>query len=96
MEETKRCKMKDKAVVSIRLQNILMQLRKCCNHPYLLEYPLDPVTKNFKVDEDIVRLSGKMRVLDRMLVELKKRGHKVYYVDFCMVEISAGEKGFPS
>eukprot|EP00794_Sanderia_malayensis_P013930 gene13930-15382_t len=65
------------SVVSIKMQNILMQLRKCCNHPYLLEYPLDPVTQNFKVDEDVINVSGKMRVLDRMLAELKKRGHKV-------------------
>ena len=35
--------------VTIRLQNIMMQLRKCCNHPYLLEYPLDRATGEFKV-----------------------------------------------
>eukprot|EP00048_Salpingoeca_helianthica_P011743 m.169752 g.169752 ORF g.169752 m.169752 type:complete len:87 (-) comp15271_c0_seq53:998-1258(-) len=28
------------ADVHVRLQNILMQLRKVCNHPYLVEYPL--------------------------------------------------------
>ncbi|XP_071945077.1 lymphocyte-specific helicase-like isoform X2 [Antedon mediterranea] len=65
------------SVVNIKLQNIVMQLRKCCNHPYLLEYPLDPVTQQFKVDEDLVKSCGKLLVLERMLPELKKRGHKV-------------------
>ncbi|XP_060070965.1 lymphoid-specific helicase-like [Ylistrum balloti] len=63
--------------VTIKLLNVVMQLRKCCNHPYLLEYPLDPGTGNFKVDEDVIRKSGKMLLLDRMLKELKVRGHKV-------------------
>lgn len=30
-----------------------------------------------KVDEDLVKNSGKFLLLDRMLPELKKRGHKV-------------------
>ncbi|XP_033733127.1 lymphoid-specific helicase-like [Pecten maximus] len=63
--------------VTIKLRGVMMQLRKCCNHPYLLEYPLDPDTGNFKVDEDIVKKSGKMLLLDRMLKELKSRDHKV-------------------
>ena len=66
-----------KAEVTIKLNNILMQLRKCCNHPYLLEYPLDSATMQYRVDEDVVRTSGKMVVLDQLLPELKKRGHKV-------------------
>ncbi|NWH64679.1 HELLS helicase, partial [Geococcyx californianus] len=63
--------------VNLKLQNIMMLLRKCCNHPYLIEYPLDPATQQFKVDEDLVKNSGKFLLLDRMLPELKKRGHKV-------------------
>ncbi|EGD74893.1 hypothetical protein PTSG_07121 [Salpingoeca rosetta] len=30
------------AEINVSMQNILMQLRKCCNHPYLLKYPLTP------------------------------------------------------
>lgn len=30
------------SVVTVSMQNMVMQLRKCCNHPYLLEYPLSP------------------------------------------------------
>uniref|UniRef100_A0A8D0HMG2 Proliferation-associated SNF2-like protein n=1 Tax=Sphenodon punctatus TaxID=8508 RepID=A0A8D0HMG2_SPHPU len=63
--------------INLKLQNIMMLLRKCCNHPYLIEYPLDPATQQFKVDEDLVRNSGKFLLLDRMLPELVKRGHKV-------------------
>ncbi|XP_034993732.1 lymphoid-specific helicase isoform X1 [Zootoca vivipara] len=63
--------------INLKLQNIMMLLRKCCNHPYLIEYPLDAATQQFKVDEDLVKSSGKFLLLDRMLPELKKRGHKV-------------------
>uniref|UniRef100_A0A2K6QWP2 Helicase, lymphoid specific n=1 Tax=Rhinopithecus roxellana TaxID=61622 RepID=A0A2K6QWP2_RHIRO len=63
--------------VNLKLQNIMMLLRKCCNHPYLIEYPIDPVTQEFKIDEELVTNSGKFLILDRMLPELKRRGHKV-------------------
>ncbi|KAI9684453.1 MAG: hypothetical protein M1829_002263 [Trizodia sp. TS-e1964] len=58
-----------------RLLNIVMQLRKCCNHPYLFEgaEPGPPYT----TDEHIVENSGKMAMLDRLLVRLKKQGSRV-------------------
>jgi len=61
-----------------RLQNILMQLRKCCNHPYLFEWPLNDAGEE-QVDEILVEASGKMQLLDRILNELIKvqGGHKV-------------------
>ncbi|XP_026165837.1 lymphoid-specific helicase isoform X3 [Mastacembelus armatus] len=65
------------AEINLKLQNILMLLRRCCNHPYLVEYPLDPVTQEFKIDEQLVQSSGKFLILDRLLPALKKRGHKV-------------------
>lgn len=63
-------------MVTIRMQNIMMQLRKCCNHPYLLEYPLTE-SGDYKIDEDLVQTCGKMKLLDAMLAELKLRKHKV-------------------
>ena len=54
-----------------------MQLRKVCNHPYLLEYPLIPETQQYRIDEEIVSSCGKFLVLDRMLPALKKKQHKV-------------------
>ncbi|KAM5141238.1 lymphoid-specific helicase [Mantella aurantiaca] len=65
------------AEVNLKMRNIMMLLRKCCNHPYLIEYPLDPVTQEFKVDKELIKSSGKFLILDRMLPEMKKRGHKV-------------------
>ncbi|MED6292679.1 hypothetical protein CHARACLAT_002843 [Characodon lateralis] len=65
------------AEVHLKLQNVLMLLKRCCNHPYLVEYPLDPATQEFKIDEQLVQTSGKLLILDRLLPALKKRGHKV-------------------
>lgn len=58
-----------------RLLNIVMQLRKCCNHPYLFEgaEPGPPYT----TDEHIIFNAGKMVMLDRLLVRLKKAGSRV-------------------
>ncbi len=57
-----------------RLMNLLMQLRKVCNHPYLLsgEDGYDPSD----VDA-MVSMSGKLVVLDRILPKLKTDGHRV-------------------
>lgn len=35
--------------INLKLQNVLMLLKRCCNHPYLIEYPLDPATGEYKV-----------------------------------------------
>ena len=66
-----------RSALNIRMTNILMLLRKCCNHPYLLECPLEDGTLLRKVDEKLVTCSGKMLLLDRMLPDLKQQGHKV-------------------
>nr|XP_057933194.1 lymphoid-specific helicase isoform X2 [Doryrhamphus excisus]XP_057933195.1 lymphoid-specific helicase isoform X2 [Doryrhamphus excisus]XP_057933196.1 lymphoid-specific helicase isoform X2 [Doryrhamphus excisus] len=65
------------AQINLKMQNILMLLKRCCNHPYLVEYPLDPATQEFKIDEQLVQSSGKFLILDRLLPALKERGHKV-------------------
>lgn len=58
-----------------RLLNIVMQLRKCCNHPYLFEgaEPGPP----FTTDEHLVFNAGKMIVLDKLLKKLKANGSRV-------------------
>lgn len=58
-----------------RLLNIVMQLRKCCNHPYLFEgaEPGPPYT----TDEHLVYNAGKMAVLDKLLARLQKEGSRV-------------------
>ena len=58
-----------------RLLNIVMQLRKCCNHPYLFEgaEPGPPYT----TDEHLVYNSGKMLILDQILARMKEEGSRV-------------------
>ncbi|KAK2909300.1 hypothetical protein QQF64_000587 [Cirrhinus molitorella] len=59
----------------MRLLNVLMQLRKCCNHPYLFDgaEPGPPYT----TDLHLVVNSGKMVVLDKLLPKLKEQGSRV-------------------
>jgi len=61
----------------MKLQNAVMQLRKVCSHPFLFDWPIDPETRELVLGEELVNASGKMMVLDRLLRELFKRGHKV-------------------
>ncbi|KAH7082974.1 SNF2 family N-terminal domain-containing protein [Paraphoma chrysanthemicola] len=58
-----------------RLLNIVMQLRKCCNHPYLFEgaEPGPPYT----TDEHLVNNAAKMVMLDRLLKRMKAQGSRV-------------------
>ncbi|KAJ2005841.1 chromatin remodeling complex Adenosinetriphosphatase [Coemansia thaxteri] len=58
-----------------RLLNIVMQLRKCCNHPYLFDgaEPGPPYT----TDEHLVYNSGKMAILDQLLKRCKEQGSRV-------------------
>jgi SNF2 family DNA or RNA helicase len=64
-------------VNNMKLQNTIMQLRKVCSHPFLFDWPLDPMTQQPVMDEQLIDHSGKMMVLDRLLAELFKRKHKV-------------------
>ncbi|KAG8553692.1 hypothetical protein GDO81_003515 [Engystomops pustulosus] len=59
----------------MRLLNILMQLRKCCNHPYLFDgaEPGPPYT----TDTHLVYNSGKMVALDKLLRKLREQGSRV-------------------
>jgi ATP-dependent DNA helicase len=66
-----------KQVNNMKLQNTVMQLRKVCSHPFLFDWPLDQSTHQPILNEDLVNASGKMLVLDRLLDELFRRGHKV-------------------
>lgn len=59
------------------LKSRLMDMRKTCNHPYLIEYPLTEDGNFYRADEDMVDICGKLKVLDQMLDELEKRGHKI-------------------
>ncbi|KAG2456634.1 CHD1L protein, partial [Polypterus senegalus] len=57
-----------------RLLNILIQLRKCVNHPYLFD-GVEP--EPFEMGEHLVEASGKLHLLDKILGFLKDCGHRV-------------------
>ena len=62
------------------LLNIIGELKKCCNHPFLFE----SAEENYRGSEDdkgaavrLVVTSGKMSLLDKLLRKLKDTGHRV-------------------
>ncbi|KAK9973409.1 hypothetical protein ABG768_024144 [Culter alburnus] len=57
-----------------RLLNVLMQLRKCVDHPYLFD-GVEP--EPFEMGEHLVEASGKLSLLDTMLMYLQEGGHRV-------------------
>ncbi|OAF65727.1 hypothetical protein A3Q56_06564 [Intoshia linei] len=59
----------------IRLLNILMQLRKCCNHPYLFDGAEEGPP--FTTDQHIVNNCGKMVILEKLLEKIKKEGSRM-------------------
>lgn len=64
-----------RATASTSVQNIVMHLRKVCNHPYLFDgaEPGPP----FVEGEHLINNSGKLAVLDKLLRRLKEEGHRV-------------------
>uniref|UniRef100_A0AAQ6AF18 DNA helicase n=1 Tax=Amphiprion ocellaris TaxID=80972 RepID=A0AAQ6AF18_AMPOC len=69
------------------LLNTMMELRKCCNHPYLingaeekivaeLREVYDPMAPDFHL-QALIRSAGKLVLLDKLLPRLKAGGHKV-------------------
>ncbi|EAY22905.1 F/Y-rich N-terminus family protein [Trichomonas vaginalis G3] len=77
---------------STNLNNIFMELRKVCNHPYLLngaeeqilierrdmsKIPANEPLPDGFVEESLIRSSGKMILLDKLLAKLKNDGHRV-------------------
>lgn len=68
------------------LMNTMMELRKCCIHPYLLNGAEDQIQYEWRLshgeDKDsyyknIVNASGKMVLIDKLLPKLKANGHRV-------------------
>ncbi|KAI8622186.1 SNF2 family N-terminal domain-containing protein [Chytriomyces sp. MP71] len=64
------------------LINAMMELRKCCIHPFLLNGAEDAITQEFGADTPekqflaLVQASGKMVLIDKLLRKLKQGGHK--------------------
>uniref|UniRef100_A0A667ZJA6 Chromodomain helicase DNA binding protein 3 n=1 Tax=Myripristis murdjan TaxID=586833 RepID=A0A667ZJA6_9TELE len=64
----------------VSLLNIMMDLKKCCNHPYLfpvasMEAPKTP--SGAYEGAGLTKASGKLTLLQKMLRKLKEQGHRV-------------------
>uniref|UniRef100_A0A667G935 Chromodomain-helicase-DNA-binding protein 1-like n=1 Tax=Lynx canadensis TaxID=61383 RepID=A0A667G935_LYNCA len=58
----------------VKLQNVLSQLRKCVDHPYLFD-GVEP--EPFEIGDHLIEASGKLHLLDKLLTFLYSRGHRV-------------------
>ncbi|XP_048736383.2 chromodomain-helicase-DNA-binding protein 1-like isoform X3 [Ostrea edulis] len=54
--------------------NIIMELKKCCNHAQLVRPPEEETTDRLAA---LVKGSGKLILLDKLLLRLKESGHRV-------------------
>uniref|UniRef100_UPI00398E93CE LOW QUALITY PROTEIN: chromodomain-helicase-DNA-binding protein 7-like n=1 Tax=Pristiophorus japonicus TaxID=55135 RepID=UPI00398E93CE len=69
------------------LLNTMMELRKCCNHPYLINGAEEKILGEFREIHDPIALdfhlqamiqsAGKLVLIDKLLPKLKSGGHKV-------------------
>lgn len=59
------------------LSNMLMQLRKLCNHPYVFEPVEDQMNPTKATNDSIWRTAGKFELLDRVLPKFQATGHRV-------------------
>jgi superfamily II DNA/RNA helicase len=62
------------------LLNIMMQLKKVCNHPYLIQSAQEeaPLTANRLYEGTaLIKACGKLELLTKMLKKLKETGHRV-------------------
>jgi chromodomain-helicase-DNA-binding protein 7 len=73
---------KKKSLDGPSLNNLAMQLRKCCNHPFLLNGVEEEIREEEKASEMsegdfLVKFSGKLVLLDKLLPRLRENGHRV-------------------
>eukprot|EP00803_Ostreobium_quekettii_P003791 evm.model.scf_714EXC.7 EVM.evm.TU.scf_714EXC.7 scf_714EXC:47239-61229(-) len=75
-----------KAGKATALKNVMMQLRKCCNHPYVFE-GIEPIIWDpEEFMKKFVEASGKLDLLDKMVHRLKEQGHRILiYSQFTMM-----------
>ncbi|XP_028973516.2 chromodomain-helicase-DNA-binding protein 3 isoform X2 [Esox lucius] len=64
----------------VSLLNIMMDLKKCCNHPYLFPVASMEARKTASgayEGTDLTKASGKLTLLQKMMRKLKDQGHRV-------------------
>ncbi|XP_061711978.1 chromodomain-helicase-DNA-binding protein Mi-2 homolog isoform X2 [Cydia pomonella] len=65
---------------TVSLLNVMMDLKKCCNHPYLFPVAAEeaPLGAHGNYDTSaLIKASGKLVLLAKMLQKLKEQGHRV-------------------
>ena len=62
------------------LSNELMQLRKICQHPFLFESVEDNVNPGGYINDLLIRTSGKIELLSRILPKFFAADHRVRLV----------------
>uniref|UniRef100_A0A7S3YQB3 Uncharacterized protein n=1 Tax=Lotharella globosa TaxID=91324 RepID=A0A7S3YQB3_9EUKA len=63
----------------VSMHNRMVQLRKICNHPYLF-HPFCrgvPHSYRYLIDDDLIHLCSKFRLLDNILPKFKAKNHRV-------------------
>ncbi|XP_048444234.1 CHD3-type chromatin-remodeling factor PICKLE-like isoform X1 [Pyrus x bretschneideri] len=61
----------------ISLINVVMELRKLCCHPFMLEGVEPDIADPNEAFKQLLETSGKLQLLDKMMVKLKEQGHRV-------------------
>ena len=59
------------------LSNMLMQLRKLCNHPFVFEQVEEQMNPDKLTNDLLWRTAGKFELLDRILPKFRASGHRV-------------------
>eukprot|EP00300_Choanocystis_sp_HF-7_P017828 c19848_g1_i2.p1 GENE.c19848_g1_i2~~c19848_g1_i2.p1 ORF type:complete len:1335 (-),score=344.46 c19848_g1_i2:102-3599(-) len=59
------------------LTNIVVELKKLCNHPYLFGGTEQHHEDRNRALDELILNSGKLLLLDKLLVRLKEKGHRV-------------------
>ncbi|XP_066991707.2 chromodomain-helicase-DNA-binding protein 1 isoform X2 [Anabrus simplex] len=70
--------------------NIVIELKKCCNHAFLIRAgDSDHRTSQEEYIREIIRGSGKLVLLDKLLIRLRETGHRVLIFSqmVCMLDI---------
>ncbi|KAF9502487.1 hypothetical protein BDN71DRAFT_1479184 [Pleurotus eryngii] len=61
-----------------RLTNLLMEMRKCLQHPYIYASDIEPTNLTPQAThEKLIDASAKFRLLKQLLQKLKARGHRI-------------------
>ncbi|XP_042503732.1 CHD3-type chromatin-remodeling factor PICKLE [Macadamia integrifolia] len=66
-----------KGGAQISLINVVMELRKLCCHAYMLEGVEPEIEDSDEAYRQLLDSSGKLHLLDKMMVKLKEQGHRV-------------------